>query len=260
MRHRWLLPLGLFVASCSGASNDDSSEDGSGDLDLTYRSFYSESLEGRELVPNSVLSLYFNPGGLSADDGCNQTYGDYHFEDDRLVFQPAGQSDDECSTWLVEQAIWFVMFLQMSPTIRLVEPRLILSNGREILTLNDDQEPIPDRPLAGTNWVGSGIDEGAGLMGGPSLSNLTVRFGSDGRFDAFSGCQRVTGGYAASDRTITFTDFVPDLMPCSDPALEALSSSFFFVFDNRTGMTFEIKGTQLTLQNVGITLYFTAAE
>jgi hypothetical protein len=49
-------------------------------------------------------------------------------------------------------------------------------------------------------------------------------------------------------------------MPCSDPALEALSSSFFFVFDNRTGMTFEIKGTQLTLQNVGITLYFTAAE
>jgi heat shock protein HslJ len=192
MRPRWLLPLGLFVASCSGASNDDSSEDGSGDLDLTYRSFYSESLEGRELVPNSVLSLYFNPGGLSADDGCNQTYGDYHFEDDRLVFQPAGQSDDECSTWLVEQAIWFVMFLQMSPTIRLVEPRLILSNGREILTLNDDQEPIPDRPLAGTNWVGSGIDEGAGLMGGPSLSNLTVRFGSDGRFDAFSGCLGVT--------------------------------------------------------------------
>ena len=260
MRPRWLLPLGLFVAACSGASNDDSSEDGSGDLDLTYRWFNSESLEGRELVPNSELSLYFMPGELSADDGCNQTWGDYRFEGNRLVFQPTGQTDDECSTWLVGQAIWFGTFLQMSPTIRLAEPRLILSNGLEVLTLIDSQAPIPDRPLVGTNWVGSGIDEGAGLMGGPSLSNLTVRFGSDGRFDAFSGCQRVTGGYAASDRTITFTDFIPDLKPCADPALEALSSSFFFVFDGRTGMDFEIKGTQLTLANVGITLYFTAAE
>lgn len=197
---------------------------------------------------------------LSADDGCNQTYWDYLFEDDRLVLQPTGQAYGECSTWLVGQATWFVTFLQMSPTIRLREPRLILSNGQEILTLIDSGEPIPDRPLAGTNWVGSGIDEGAGLMGGPSLSNLTVRFGSDGRFDAFSGCQRVNGGYVASDRTIMFTDFIPDLVPCSDPALEALSASFFFVFDGRTGMDFEIKGTQLTLENVGITLYFTAAE
>lgn len=70
MGPRWLLLLSLVLASCSGSSNDDN-DDGSSGLDLSGRTFFSESLVGRDLLPNTEIRLTFAARELTAFAGCS---------------------------------------------------------------------------------------------------------------------------------------------------------------------------------------------
>lgn len=256
MRPYWLLPLGLFLSSCS-ASSDDTKDDSSG-LDLSGRTFYSESAVGHTLLVDIEIRLTFERSKLTTFAGCNARSADYHFERHQLVVQFADGIDMSCQSYLIGQEAWFNVFLAMSPTAELVEPRLTLSSGSQILTLVEGEYPIPDRPLVETSWVGSGVDEGTGVIAVPSSSNLSVWFGSDGRFEGFSGCQRLSGSFAATASAISFSELVPDGAPCSDPALDGFSQLFLSVLDG-SEVSFDIEGTDLTLERAGKALYFTAA-
>ena len=94
---------------------------------------------------------------------------------------------------------------------------------------------------------------------GTDSALLTVAFGSDGQFQAFSGCQRASGSVVAGNGMISFTALTYDSGICPDSDLAPQSASFLFVL-NGGQVSFAIEERELTISRAGMTLYFTAAQ
>jgi heat shock protein HslJ len=245
----WL--FGLLV-SCTACGADDG-------LDLSGREFVSESLEGRELVPGTQVHLRFDSGELSASAGCNSMFGDYGFDGNVLIVPGMGSTEIGCQAPLPAQDEWLAAFLTARPTAELTEPRLTLSSPTETLRLIDREVGSPDRPLVDTRWIGNGIGDGTAVSFGPGSTLATIAFGSDGDVEAFSGCQHGSGGFAADETTIAFTDLEYDGVPCDDPSLQMLSDTFLLVL-NGSQVTFGIEERVLKIDRAGYSLYFLGDE
>jgi heat shock protein HslJ len=253
MRSPWPLLLGLLV-SCSGA------EDERNVVDLRGRTFVSQSVVGRTLEPGTEVRLAFGRAGCSATAGCNSiSYETCNFYDDVLVVAAMSRTEIGCSAPLNEQDNWLATFLQGRPTTDVAGPRITLLKDGTALAMLDREIASPDRPLLGTQWVGSGIDTGAGMTVVMGAALPTVSFSPDGQFQAFSGCQRASGSAVASPSTISFTALAYDGGICRDSNVEPLSASFLFVL-NGMEVTFAIEERLLTIARAGIRLYFTSAQ
>ena len=248
--------LGLFGFLLSCAVNDDGGTTVSG---LSGRVFVSESVVGRELVPDTEIRLSFRSSELSANAGCNSMFGSYRFEEDALVVSALGMTEIGCDLPLADQDIWLAGFLVARPAAELVEPRLTLSSPTETLILLDREVASPDRPLVDTHWVGNGVGDGSAVTFGPGWDAATITFGPDGHVEAFSGCQRASGTFAAHEASIVFADFTYDGVPCTDTRLAGLSERFLFVLDG-SEVSFQIEERSLRIERAGSTLYFLAAE
>jgi heat shock protein HslJ len=254
LRTPWLGLFGFVLLSC--AVNDDGSPTGS---ELSGRVFVSESVVGRELVPNTEIRLSFRSSELSANAGCNSMFGNYRFEEDALVVSALGMTEIGCDPPLSDQDVWLAAFLIARPTAELAEPRLTLSSTTESLILLDREVASPDRPLVDTHWVGNGVGDGSGVTFGPGWDAATITFGSDGHVEAFSGCQLASGTFTAREASIDFADFAYDGLPCADTRLVGLSERFLFVLDG-SEVSFEIEERSLRIERAGSTLYFLATE
>jgi heat shock protein HslJ len=252
MRTGWPLLLGLLV-SCSAADDERDL------INLTDRTFVSESLVGRELVPGTEIRLRFDPTGCHATAGCNSMSGVCRFDHDVLVVAALSTTETACTTSpLQEQNNWLAAFLLSRPTTNVAEPRIALTKDLTTLTMLDREIASPDRPLVGTQWIGSGIDNGTGMTASVDSALLSVSFGADGTFQAFSGCKRASGSVVQRNATIYFTALTYDNAVCPDSDLETLSAPFLFVL-NGMEATFAIEERLLTISRAGMTLYFTSA-
>jgi heat shock protein HslJ len=149
--------------------------------------------------------------------------------------------------------------LQARPKTEVAGSRITLLKDGTALAMLDREIASPDRPLFGTQWVGSGIDNGAGMTVAMGATLPTVSFGPDGVFQAFSGCQRASGSVVTGPSTIAFTALSYDGGICRDSNIEPLSASFLFVL-NGMEVTFAIEERELTIARAGMTLYFTSAQ
>jgi heat shock protein HslJ len=248
--------LGLFGFLLSCAVNEDGSSTGS---ELSGRVFVSESVVGRELVPDTEIRLSFRSSELSASAGCNSMFGNYRFEEDALVVSAMGMTEIGCDLPLHDQDEWLAGFLMARPTAELVEPRLTLSSPMETLILLDREVASPDRPLVDTHWAGNGVGDGESVTFGPGWDVATITFDSDGHVEAFSGCQRASGTFTADETSIDFAELTYDGAPCTGASLEWLSERFLFVLDG-SEVTFQIEERSLRIERAGNTLYFLAGE
>jgi heat shock protein HslJ len=246
------LALFSLLLSCTA-------EEGPTGVDLSGRTFVSESLEGRELVPGTEIRVSFDNGEISAYAGCNSMSGAYEFDGYALIVNSMSTTEIGCEAALHDQDEWLSGFLRARPTTMLEEPRLTMSTEREILTLLVREVASPDRELVGTHWVGSGIGDGASVSFGPASTLVTIDFGTDGTVAAFTGCESGSGGFAAGETTIGFTDLTFDGAACPDPSLEEQSDQVLFVLDG-SEVSYRIEEAELRIERAGRTLYFSAEE
>ena len=253
MRTPWPLLFGLLV-SCSGPDDERKT------INVTGRTFVSQSVVGRNLVPGTEVRLLFDRGGrYTATAGCNSLSGNYSFDFDVLEVSSNTTTNIGCDAPHQEQDAWLAAFLLSRPTTELADPRFTLATQVETMVMLDREVASPDRPLVGTQWIGSGIDTGAGLTVGTDSAVLSVAFGQDGQFQAFSGCQRASGNVVVDTGTVYFTALTYDNGICPEADLQPQSASFLFVL-NGMEATFWIEERQLTISRAGIKLYFTAAQ
>jgi heat shock protein HslJ len=228
-------------------------------INLNGRMFVSEAVTGRSLVPGTEVRLGFERSGFSATAGCNSMSGVFRFDHNILVVTSVSSTAVGCDAPHQEQDNWLSGFLLARPETYINEPRITLTKDVTTLTLLDREIASPDRPLVGTQWFGSGINNGAGVTVGMDSALLSVAFGPDGAFQGSSGCQRANGGVVAQSSTIAFTALTYDSGICPDSDLEPQSSSFRFVL-NGMDVTFSIEERELTISRAGTTLYFTSAQ
>ncbi len=253
MRPLWPLLFGLLV-SCSAGEGERSF------INVRGRTFVSQALVGRTLVPGTEIRLRFASGSrYTATAGCNTLSGKYRFDDNLLVVSSNTMTNAGCDPAHQDQDNWLANFLLARPATELAEPTLTLATNVESVAMLDREIASPDRPLVGTQWMGSGIDSGDGVAAITNSAALSVTFAQDGQVQAFSGCQRASGSAVVDGATIYFNALTYDGGICPNADLQPQSASFLFVL-NGMEVTFAIEERQLTIWRAGMALYFTSTQ
>jgi heat shock protein HslJ len=138
------LALVLLVTACGDDGGDDVSTDdggaGSGEVtfdDLVGRTFTSTDVTGYDVVPDSVITLEFIDGRVSANAGCNTQNGDASVEDGALVVEQLASTMMACEDPLMAQEQWLAGFLEGDPEVALDGARLTLTSGDEVIELEE---------------------------------------------------------------------------------------------------------------------------
>lgn len=264
MHERLLIALALasalLLAACGGVGGGSG---GGGRASVTPsptagslegRTFLSTGVQGRALVPGSVVRLAFENGQVSASAGCNSMGGAYRIEGDLLVTGPLMSTEMACDPALMQQDQWLAELLG-GATVALDGDTLTLTRNVSRLTLLDREVADPDRPLLGTRWVVDGLIAGGTVSSVPVgvLAALTFQ---DGRVDVEAGCNRGGGTVTISDTTIdvgpiglTKLACAPDAMAVEGAVMRTLSGT----------VTYRIEAGTLALDGGGSGLTLNAA-
>ncbi|MDD9941704.1 MAG: META domain-containing protein [Myxococcales bacterium] len=241
------------LAAACGGGTDQAME-----ASLVGREFLSESVEGRELVADTVVRITFG-SELHVYAGCNHLGGPYRVDGGRLHMAGFSSTEIGCNPELAEQDDWLQDLLTGSPSVVLDEPRLTLSNAATRLTLLDRELASPDLPLMGIHWIANGIgDEGAVTS---TTGGMTMSFREDGTVEFFTGCQQGSGDYSADDTTISVRNLVYDGANCSTPTDVPFNphTHLLSILD-AAPVSYEIEEDRLTISGDGRRVIFVAEQ
>jgi heat shock protein HslJ len=118
--------LGLIVAACG---DDDASTPSAEQLD--GQTFESTSVEGRELVGGTKVTLNFDDDGLAVRAGCNTLFGGFEIAGGVIAVGAMAQTMMACTDDLTQQDQFLVEFFEAGPTITLDHETLTLT-GRDV--------------------------------------------------------------------------------------------------------------------------------
>jgi heat shock protein HslJ len=250
----------LLGGACGGSQAGDTSKGGS-DLQaaLRDRSFVSESVEGWVLVPGTEVRIAFRRSELSANAGCNHLSGSFAIDGDTLTMHGISTTEMGCDPPRHEQDAWLGAFLSARPVLVLTEPRLVMTTSDARMTLLDREVASPDRPLAGTQWIGDGFGDGSGVSIGPGSDLVRAFFDPNGSVTIHTSCQIGSGTYQVDGMSLTFAGFSYDGAPCADASHQQTSDQVLLVIDG-SPVSFEIEERSLAIQRGNDILYFRAAE
>jgi heat shock protein HslJ len=102
--------------------------------ELDGHTFVATSVDGRELVAASELTLAFEDGRISAMAGCNTMNGSYTIDDGALEVGALAQTAMACEDALMDQDQWLASFLESSPTVALADSVLTLTGDDATIT------------------------------------------------------------------------------------------------------------------------------
>ncbi len=177
------------------------------------REFQSESVEGHELVPGTLVRMRFRATPeFTANAGCNSIDGRYELVDGRFVAGELAMTAIGCEDGLHEQDAWLLALLEAEPTYELDEPRLTLSDGVSTIVLLDEEVAVPDLPLVGTTWEVTGLVDGDSV-GAAGIDMGTLELAADGTLAFVTPCSEGTGTYVHEGSSLTI-----DGVTTTDPA------------------------------------------
>lgn len=232
-----LLAAVLGLAACGdegGVSSDES---------LTGRTFLSESVTGRELVPDTQIRLGFQENGLiTASAGCNSLTGDATIGTERIEVDAVGGTEIGCDPERHAQDEWLADLLMAGPRYELDDDRLHLRSGEIELTLVDREVADPDRALQGTAWALDGLIDGDAVSSMPAGVDGTLRF-DEGKV-AMEVCNEGSAEVTVTQDQLEIGDLEATLMACDDERM-AVENAVMGVLDGT--ITYEIEASVLTL-------------
>ncbi|HET7828551.1 MAG TPA: META domain-containing protein [Candidatus Limnocylindrales bacterium] len=246
----------LVIAACStggsasapsaSAGAAPSGSGGAATVDaLKGRTFLSTGATGHDLAPGSTIRLSFEETRIAGNAGCNQMNGEFEIVDGALKVGPMAMTEMACDQPLMDQDAWLAAFLD-GAAATLDGDMLTLTKEGTTLTLQDEEVANPDRPLQGTNWVVTGIVSGDAVSSVPA--GATAGLVLDGTSVAVNtGCNSGSGGYEATDSTITFGPIAMTLKMCVEDGVAELEQAVTTVLQGEA--TYTIDADTLTITN-----------
>lgn len=227
---------------------------------LDGRSYVSQSVEGRELVAGTTLTLSFDDGTLSANAGCNTMNGPYEVDEGRLRWtETPAATMMGCDEDRMVQDQQIVQLLKGGVDATLDGDELTLATPNVTIVLLDQRQAEPDQPLVGTMWTLDSIIEGDTVSSVPADAEpATLTISDDGQAQVFAGCNR-GGGTATVGQDGSSVEFGPialTRMACEGSAAE-VEAAVTAVLDGTVEVVLE--GGSLTLTNGDQGLVFTAS-
>lgn len=227
-------------------------------FDLDGREFLSTSVEGYDLVGDTVIRLTFDDGSLSANAGCNTIFGGYTVNGDRLSVSTIGTTEMACEQDLMVQDRWLTDILALEPILELDGDTLTLRGaGGAVIEFLDRTVADPDRPLEGTRWVLDGIRTADAVSSVPEGVTASIAIDDDGTARVEAGCNTGSSSVEIADDTITFGPLALTRMMCEPDAMD-VEAAMTAVLDGEA--TYTIDATRLTLDAGDTGLMFVADE
>ena len=222
--------------------------------DLSGRTFLSTGATGHDLAPGSTIRLTFEDTRVGGSAGCNQLSGEYEIVDGALKVGPMAMTEMACEQPLMDQDAWLSAFLD-GAAATLDGDTLTLTKEGTTLTLQDEEVANPDRPLQGTNWVVTGLVSGDAVSSVPAGATAGLAFDAS-TVAVQTGCNSGSGGYEATDSTITFGPIAMTLKLCVEDGVAELEQAVTSVLQGET--TYTIDADTLTISNGANGLVLTA--
>jgi heat shock protein HslJ len=189
--------------------------------ELEGRQFLSASVEGYDLVDDTVIRLSFDVDSLSANAGCNTLFGGYTISEGRLQVQQLATTEMACETDLMVQDRWLTDILSLEPFVELDGDTLTMRGaGGATLEFVDRTVADPDRPITETRWVLDGIRDGDAVSTVPEGVTAAITFLDDGTAVVEAGCNRGSAGVEITDDTIVFGPIALTRMMCEPGAMD----------------------------------------
>lgn len=226
---------------------------------LHGREFFSESVEGRELVAGTRIAMRFDDEhGFSASAGCNSMGSEtYELAEGRLVLGPLSMTEKGCEAPLHEQDEWLSSFLGSSPAYVLEEPRLTLSDDDVTIVLLDSEVADPDRELQGPIWTVNGLIDGMGVGIGEAPVDGTLEFRDDGTLAIITPCAPGTADFSVDGTAIALSGVSFDDVACPDDENAVMIDAHMREVLADGALEHEIDAGRLTLMRGDIGLYLT---
>jgi heat shock protein HslJ len=208
-------------------------------------------------VPAATASLAFAPAGqLSGTTGCNSFTGSYAAQGSTLKMTLGAMTTKACTDPAVvaqETALTSLLPTVRAYSLAVTELRLTGGDGATVLVYTAGAAG-----LEGSSWRITGVNNGRGAVETTTLTeSLTAGFGPGGSFQAFGGCNQLSGTYALSGKTgITIGPLTSTHKTCTADINE-LEAAYVTALGKVA--TFQLSGTTLTLRDQGGAAQVTAA-
>jgi heat shock protein HslJ len=150
-----------------------------------------------------------------------------------------------CEQPLMDQDAWLASFLD-GASATLDGDTLTVTKDGTALTLQDEEVANPDVPLQGTNWVVTGVVSGDAVSSVPAGAHAGLRFDAS-TVAVQTGCNSGSGGYKATDSTLTFGPIAMTLKSCTDEGIAALEQAVTSVLQGEA--SYAIDADTLTITN-----------
>lgn len=178
------------------------------------------SIEGHTLVEGTTVRLTFDGGTLGANAGCNQIFGGYTFDGERLMVDQLGTTEMACEPARMAQDRWLTDILTLEPRVS-VDGDVVTFRvaGGATLEFMDRELAEPDLPLVGTRWVVDGLRTQDAMSSVPDGVVASITFESD-RALVEAGCNRGSAEVEIGDDVITFGPLALTRMMCEEGPME----------------------------------------
>jgi heat shock protein HslJ len=265
-RNAAAMAVGILVIVTSGCGDDKSASGGpsssaaAGSLTGTSWTLTSYAT-ARSSTPTSAAapaSLTFrSAGALSGTTGCNSFSGNYTADASKLTITLGPMTQAACADAAAqaqETAITQLLPTTASYALEATSLTLMDQKGATLLAYSAAASDLP-----GTSWSVTGVNNGKDAVEATALTEaLTATFGQDGSFQAFGGCNQLSGKFTTSGNNgVKIGPLASTRKTCGD-AVDQLETEYSAALGNVA--TWEINGQTLTLRDAQGATQVTATQ
>lgn len=174
-------------------------------------------LPGQVLPPGpgrNAITVNFEAGRVHGFSGCNQFFGSYTRQGDKLGLGALGASMMACAEPAMAIESRFLKAFSGSLRVAVAGSELTLTPESGGDALRFEREAAPR--LEGVEWEVTGYNNGRQAVVSPKLgSRLTLTF-RDGQVSGSSGCNRFHGAFTAEGNALTIRPLATTRMACEE--------------------------------------------
>ncbi len=184
--------------------------------DLDGTAWVLASLPGRTLLAGAPVTAQFEGGRVAGSDGCNRYFAPYTRSGAALQFgERGGMTMMACPPETMKQAEAFMGALKAVRGYRVDGNRLELlgADGAVLASFTAQSQS-----LAGTSWIATGHNNGRqAVVSTLNGTQLTLQFGTDGRYGGSAGCNAFNGTYTQQANRVTLGPARATRKFCAEP-------------------------------------------
>ncbi|MFC7494402.1 MULTISPECIES: META domain-containing protein [unclassified Nocardioides] len=225
--------------------------------ELEGTTYVSTSVQGRDLVDGTEITLSFKDGAMSVSAGCNTMFGAYEVDASGTLrwAGPPASTLIGCSDDLADQDQWLTTLFTEGVTATSESPALTLTDGAVVVEMASESSTNLDE-LLGRTWTLVGTIDGetvSRLPRGVNRPFLSVR--ADGLARLNTGCNVGRTTVRVDGDQLVFGHATTTRRSCEKPAREIEQAMLAIVDQGRTDHV-EAHDRILTLSRAGDGLVF----